>query len=146
VQFLKKKRHFQQLGLGNGSMNGAMNPTRCWERCKLFGHPKVYSDEDSDLVQVAELLEARRSTMARTPDSLQGDAALTLADMPKIIQMLEKQNRLDNQKMLNTTAQTQHQTKQQQQQQSGLGDIVLHALNDDVELETSDGLEAAIVI
>ena len=125
-----------------------LNPNRCWSRCKLFGHPKVYSDEDSELVQVAELLAARRSTMQRTPDSLQGDAALTLADMPKIIQMLGQQIRLENQKMLNTVAQTQHQTKQQQQQQqqSGLGDIVLHALNDDVELETSDGLEAAIVI
>ena len=49
------------------------------------------SDNDRDLTLVAELLAARQVTMDRCPSQLLGDAPITMADMPKLIQVRRTQ-------------------------------------------------------
>ena len=49
------------------------------------------SKQDRDLRLVAELLSARTVTMGRSPSHLDGGAPLTLADMPKLVQVLTRQ-------------------------------------------------------
>ena len=55
------------------------------------GEQQCTSENDRDITIVAELLAARQVTMDRCPSQLVGDAPLTLADMPKLIQVRRTQ-------------------------------------------------------